>query len=474
MSDKNYLYSPTHSSLSTAMGTCLRRVVVSSEYGTSKNNTKETQDEMNTMNNGSATHLLQHSNVPYNNQNKKKHHNFDQAFESTTTAWRQIFLDIVSAKIKILFLFFTALLSTWLPLSLQTQHCHFFASARLHTQKFNYTRRLRIPRVTLLLLLSIVLQQIHVISCIKQNHFVHWNTSNPIFRIDNTDHIIDVNHGNKPWEYDQVNIICPVYPAGRRHESEIEKYIIYSVTKEEYETCRITNPNPRTIAVCNKPYELMYFTITFRSFTPTPGGMEFKPGQNYYFISTSSKDDLYRRVGGHCSTHHMKIEFKIANNKHETHSTKIKAVNVARRRRPVRPSYPRPGSFYSTEDSDDDTVIINTDDSYNYKQFPNYKGYYDSPDERRLSYPTYNNDRITSYYENQRYPPHTRLMGEKGKKRNEYDIHPNDVIKHEASRMAAATSSAKASNYYIHCDANKMVLFLSFVAQMLSFGFGLD
>ena len=56
----------------------------------------------------------------------------------------------------------------------------------------------------------------------------------------------------------------------------------------------------------------MYFTITFRSFTPTPGGLEFRPGHSYYFISTSSKNDLHRRVGGGCSTHNMKITFKVA------------------------------------------------------------------------------------------------------------------------------------------------------------------
>ena len=35
---------------------------------------------------------------------------------------------------------------------------------------------------------------------------VHWNISNPIFRIDNTDNIFDVNVGNSPSEYDQVQI----------------------------------------------------------------------------------------------------------------------------------------------------------------------------------------------------------------------------------------------------------------------------
>lgn len=126
---------------------------------------------------------------------------------------------------------------------------------------------------------------------------IHWNSSNPIFRIDNTDNIIDVNRNNMKFEYDQVNLICPVYTPGTRDE-EMEKYIIYNVSKDEYETCRITNPNPRIIAVCDKPYKLMYFTITFRPFTPQPGGLEFLPGHDYYFISTSTSDDLHRRIGG--------------------------------------------------------------------------------------------------------------------------------------------------------------------------------
>lgn len=32
-----------------------------------------------------------------------------------------------------------------------------------------------------------------------------------------------------PFEYDQVNIVCPVYAPGT-HESDAEKYIIYNVS----------------------------------------------------------------------------------------------------------------------------------------------------------------------------------------------------------------------------------------------------
>ncbi|GIY00057.1 ephrin RBD domain-containing protein [Caerostris extrusa] len=136
----------------------------------------------------------------------------------------------------------------------------------------------------------------------------------PMFRIDNTDHIIDVNKGNIPFEYDQVNIICPVYNPGTKEE-DVERYIIYNVSKEEYDSCRITNPASRKIALCDKPHQLMYFTITFRSFTPQPGGLEFRPGQDYYFISTSAGGEgqqaLEQKIGGRCATHNMKVIFKV-------------------------------------------------------------------------------------------------------------------------------------------------------------------
>lgn len=261
----------------------------------------------------------------------------------------------------------------------------------------------------LFVMLLFLLRCSHDVEGIKESHYVHWNTSNPMFRIDNTDHVIDVNRGNKPWEYDQVNIICPVYRPGetRSHDDEKEKAIIYNVSREEYETCRITQPNPRVIAVCNKPHELMYFTITFRSFTPTPGGMEFVPGKDYYFISTSSRNNLYQRVGGRCSTHHMKVAFKVADNSHATPTQKA-AVNVPRRREPRPPlkppsPFPIPGPAPSSNTANDRTMN---------KHKELFGGYiYHNP----------------------------------SKKHEDYDIHPNDVVKHEASRMASSAHSLTAA-----------------------------
>eukprot|EP00095_Tigriopus_kingsejongensis_P009038 snap_masked-scaffold1242_size53651-processed-gene-0.4 protein:Tk09038 transcript:snap_masked-scaffold1242_size53651-processed-gene-0.4-mRNA-1 annotation:"PREDICTED: ephrin-B1" len=263
---------------------------------------------------------------------------------------------------------------------------------------------------------------------VRESHYLHWNTSNPIFRIDNTDHIIDVNRGNQAWEYDQVNIICPLYKPGTPPQ-DIERYVIYSVSKEEYESCRITDPHPRAIAKCNNPHTLLYFTITFRSFTPTPGGMEFQPGRDYYFISTSGQEDLHRRVGGRCSTHNMKVQFKVADNRHETAPPVLQRAVNNPRYRPHQPhlevprSHPEPKPPRSTSPS---AASTNSSATHPPPRRPPYvpgsHGYIQGG-----KLPMYYGD--LSYYDNA-----------SEKKRHEYEVHPNDIIKHEASRMAPASA----------------------------------
>ena len=160
------------------------------------------------------------------------------------------------------------------------------------------------------LLLALLLHAATVFG--MRTHFVYWNSTNPAFRLDNTDHIIDVNEGNLPWEYDQLNIICP--------QKSPEQHVIYSVSQDEFQSCRVSDQRPKIVAICNKPEEFQYFTITFRNFSPTPGGLEFRPGQNYYLISTSTRRDLHRRVGGFCSSHNMKMIFKVADNQRSSNS----------------------------------------------------------------------------------------------------------------------------------------------------------
>ena len=47
-------------------------------------------------------------------------------------------------------------------------------------------------------------------------------------------------------------------------KSVISRYIIYNVSKEEYDSCRISQTDPRVVAVCDKPDRQLQFTITFR------------------------------------------------------------------------------------------------------------------------------------------------------------------------------------------------------------------
>jgi hypothetical protein len=48
--------------------------------------------------------------------------------------------------------------------------------------------------------------------------------------------------------------------------------VIYSVTRAEWAGCRLQQPHPRIVAVCDQPDNFMYFTITFR-FDSFPGPM---------------------------------------------------------------------------------------------------------------------------------------------------------------------------------------------------------
>jgi hypothetical protein len=188
--------------------------------------------------------------------------------------------------------------------------------------------------VAFLVALSLLL---NVTEAEGKTHFVYWNSTNPLFRIDKTDHVVDVNSGNLPWEYDQLNLICP--------NSE-EQHVIYSVSREEYMDCRVTSPRPKIVAICNRPERFLYFTITFRSFSPTPGGLEFKPGHTYYLISTSTTRDIHRRAGGYCSTHNMKMVFNVADNRAAAVNTAVEENNNIETSGVASINVPRSYSFY--------------------------------------------------------------------------------------------------------------------------------
>ncbi|CAG2175052.1 unnamed protein product [Oppiella nova] len=66
------------------------------------------------------------------------------------------------------------------------------------------------------------------------------------------------------------------------------------------------------IVVCDKPLSNRYHRITFRPFPSQPGGLEFKPGHDYYFITLPT---IPSQPPVLCKSHHMKVMFKIFDNR---------------------------------------------------------------------------------------------------------------------------------------------------------------
>ena len=191
----------------------------------------------------------------------------------------------------------------------------------------------------------------------------------------------------------------------------------------------------------------MYFTITFRSFTPTPGGLEFRPGQDYYFISTASRKDLHRRVGGGCLTHNMKMIFKVANNRDNTNT--LPPVNKPR----IIAEEPN-----NSVDIDNE---IETITSMNEESTT-------STTEQVPLFRRYNNNRISSmrggeyiYY----YHPRDLIELENNsiyqKKRNSrISRYENEVLKKQALKLTSGTNTIVSLNVYL-------VTFLMAAAAML-------
>ena len=57
-----------------------------------------------------------------------------------------------------------------------------------------------------------------------------------------------------------------------------------------------------------------------------PNTLEFQPGQDYYFISTSRPGDVKNRIGGFCSSHNMKVMFKVLASKKVTRADEGSAL----------------------------------------------------------------------------------------------------------------------------------------------------
>lgn len=150
---------------------------------------------------------------------------------------------------------------------------------------------------------------------------VYWNHSNPIFKISKNDHIIDVQ------QFDDIDFVCPYYSTvtsrgHRERHGHHEYYVIYRVSKREYDSCSLLSDTDNDHLVssvhtlilnCSSPLHRRRFTILFEPFQSIPNAPEYKPGTSYYFITTSTghADGVHNQYQGACYYHNMKLTVRV-------------------------------------------------------------------------------------------------------------------------------------------------------------------
>ncbi|XP_063002416.1 ephrin-A1 [Elgaria multicarinata webbii] len=112
-----------------------------------------------------------------------------------------------------------------------------------------------------------------------ERHTVFWNSTNSKFQ--KGDYAVEVRLN------DYLDIICPHYEEAGVPLRTMERYTLYLVEQEEYETCK-PQSKEQIRWECNRPDALHgpeRFSEKFQRFTPFTLGKEFREGHNYYYIS---------------------------------------------------------------------------------------------------------------------------------------------------------------------------------------------
>lgn len=136
---------------------------------------------------------------------------------------------------------------------------------------------------------------------------IHWNSSNPMFKSSTNDLTIKVHMG------DQIDFVCP-FSTDQKNIDFHEYYIIYEVAEDEYKNCYLHPDRKYNMVVnCSDPIKRKRFTIIFEKYSPNPNGRDFKHGQAYYYISTStgSKDGMNNLQRGACTDTNLKLVFQV-------------------------------------------------------------------------------------------------------------------------------------------------------------------
>ncbi|XP_004540248.1 ephrin-A2 [Maylandia zebra] len=122
---------------------------------------------------------------------------------------------------------------------------------------------------------------------IFDRHAVYWNSSNPKFWHGEYRVAVNIN--------DYLDIYCPYYEGPPSH-GRMERYILFMVNHEGYTSCQHRMRGFKRWE-CNRPTGPdgpLRFSEKFQLFTPFSLGFEFRPGHEYYYISSPHPNHVGR------------------------------------------------------------------------------------------------------------------------------------------------------------------------------------
>ncbi|XP_072570118.1 ephrin-A5-like isoform X2 [Paramormyrops kingsleyae] len=141
--------------------------------------------------------------------------------------------------------------------------------------------RVEVMAAVLLLILMCVLSRELSTQAVADRYAVYWNRSNPRFQ--RGDYHIDVCIN------DYLDVFCPYY-AHSVLEHRAERYVLYMVNYDGYSVCENLAKGFKRWE-CNQPHSPLKFSEKFQLFTPFSLGFEFRPGREYYYISSTTAEN---------------------------------------------------------------------------------------------------------------------------------------------------------------------------------------
>ncbi|MCJ8740925.1 hypothetical protein PDJAM_G00064750 [Pangasius djambal] len=150
---------------------------------------------------------------------------------------------------------------------------------------------------------------------VADRYAVYWNRTNPRFY--RGDYHLDVCIN------DYLDVYCPHY-MDSVPEARTERYMLYMVNYDGYSTCDHTATGFKRWE-CNRPYSPngpLKFSEKFQLFTPFSLGFEFRPGREYYYISSTVAEN------GRKTCLRLKVFVRPANNCVKTVSVHDRVFDV--------------------------------------------------------------------------------------------------------------------------------------------------